>query len=241
MARGDADGADAPFDPSSMPSGPGFWAPTPPALADPVEPLGGTWRTWILARGDAIRPAPPPAYDFLEWRAEVLAVQEAVRARTLAQQADAAWWQAGYPRILFELTNELLVRHGLDTPHAARVQAYQAASLADAMIAVWDGKYHWWLARPITVDPGLVTAVPTPPYPAYPAGYPASVGAWSQLGGLFFPDAAEQLDELAWRASRSRCWAGIHYPADIEAALGMGRQVARLAALRAMEEGALPT
>lgn len=240
VERGQDDGADAVFDPAEMPSGPGFWEPTPPAFPNPVEPLGGAWQTWILSRGDDLRPAPPPVYDSPAWRAELLVVQRAVHDRTLSQQADAAWWQAGYPRILFELTEELIARRGLATPHAARVQAYQAVALADAMIAVWDGKYLWWMARPITVDPELVTAFPTPPYPSYPAGYPASVGAWSQIGGLFFPEAAEQLEELAWRAMRSRTWAGIHFNIDSEAGLTIGRQVARLAAIRAMDEGAIP-
>lgn len=110
----------------------------------------------------------------------------------------------------------------------------------DAAVAAWDAKYTWWTSRPISEDPELVTAFATPPYPAFPSGYSAAIGASTQIVGLFFPDAAEQLDELAWRAARSRAWAGIHYPIDNEVGMTMGRQVARLAALRALEEGALP-
>jgi membrane-associated phospholipid phosphatase len=240
VERGRADGSDAVFDPATMPSGPGFWTPTLPAQANPVEPLGGAWQGWVLERGDQFRPAPPPVYDSPAWRSELLAVQEIVQKRTLAQKTDAAWWQSVYPAIFFDWTNELIVRHGLDTPHAARVLAYQAVIMADALVAVWDAKYTWWTSRPISEDPELVTAFATPPYPAFPSGYSAAIGASAQIVGLFFPDAAEQLDELAWRAARSRAWASIHYPIDNEVGLYMGRQVARLAALRALEEGAVP-
>jgi membrane-associated phospholipid phosphatase len=240
VERGRGDGSDAVFDPATMPSGPGFWTPTSPAQANPVEPLGGAWQSWLLERGDQFQPAPPPVYDSPAWRSELLAVQEIAQKRTLAQKTDAGWWQSVYPAIFFDWTNELIVRHGLDTPHAARVLAYQAVSMGDALVAVWDAKYTWWTSRPISEDPELVTAFATPPYPAYPSGYSAAIGASTQIVGLFFPDAAEQLDELAWRAARSRVWAGIHYPIDNEVGLYMGRQVARLAAVRAMEEGALP-
>jgi hypothetical protein len=240
VARGRGDGSDAAFDPSAMPSGPGYWRPTAPAFADPVEPMGGAWQCWIMERGDQFRPAPFPEYDSPEWRSELDAVREIVRARTLAQKSDAVWWQGAAYQIFFDWTNELLVRHGIDTPPAARVLAYQAVSMADAIIAVWDAKYTWWTSRPINDDPEIVTAFPTPAYPEYPSGYSAIVSATAQMVGLFFPDAAEQLDELAWRAVRSRAWAGIHYPLANEVGMIIGRRVARLAALRAAEEGAFP-
>jgi hypothetical protein len=238
VTRGQSDGSDAVFDPSTMPTGPGVWTPTPPAFADPLEPLGGTWKAWILEQNDQFRPAPPPKYDSPAWQSELTAVQEIVQSRTLAQRTDATWWQMAAN--FYEWTHELIASHGLDTPHAARVLAYQAASMADAVTAVWDAKYTWWTSRPITEDPDLVTAFPTPPYPAYPSGYSAYIGAMSQVAGLFFPEAAEQLDELCWRAVRSRAWAGIHYPMDNEVGMTIGRRVARLAAVRAQEEGAIP-
>jgi hypothetical protein len=240
VKRGQGDRSDAVFDPGEMPSGPGFWVPTPPALADPLEPLGGGWQTWVLERSDQFRPAPPPEYGTSAWRSELLAVQEMVRSRTLAQKSDAMWWQSVYQQILYDWTAELLTRHGLDTVHALRVLAYQSVAIADALVAIWDAKYTWWTARPITEDPNIVTAFPTPPYPGYPSGYSGAIGASSQMVGLFFPDAAEELDELAWRAVRSRAWAGIHIPLDNEVGFTVGRRVGRLAGLRASDEGAIP-
>jgi hypothetical protein len=168
-------------------------------------------------------------------------VREIVRARTLAQQSDAAWWQSAAYQIFYDWSNELIARHGLAAPHAARVLAYQSVSMADAVIAIWDAKYTWWTVRPISEDSEIVTAFPTPPYPAYPSGYSAIAGATAQSVGLFFPEGAEQLDELCWRAVRSRAWAGIHYPIDNEVGMTIGRRVARQASLRALEEGAVPS
>lgn len=183
----------------------------------------------MLAGGVALAPA---------WRSELAALREILRFRRLAQESDAIWWQMTADP--YAWTNELIARSGLDTPHAARVLAYHSVSVADAIIAVWDAKDTWWTARPITVDPDIPTAFPTPPYPDYPSGYSAVMGAMSQSVGMFFPDAAGQLDDLAWRLTRSRAWAGIHVPYVDEVGLCMGRRIARLAMMRAEEEGAIP-
>ena len=62
-------------------------------------------------------------------------------------------------------------------------------------------------------------------------------GAGSMVLGSFFPQAAEQLDALAWEAARSRTWAGIHYMMDNEVGMAMGRRVGRLACAMAMADG----
>ena len=191
-----------------------------------------------MESGDQFRPAAPPEFGSPAWRSELVALQEIVRARTLAQKTDAIWWQTAASE--YDWTKELIARHGLDTPHAARVLAYQAVAIADAIIAVWDAKYEWWTERPITAAPDLDVAFPAPPYPDYPSGYSAVMGATSQTLGLFFPEASEQIDELAWRLARSRAWAGIHFPLANEVGLTMGRRAGRLAMLRASEEGAIP-
>ena len=39
----------------SVPTTPGSWNGT-----NPLEPLAGTWKTWVLHSGDQLRPGPPP-------------------------------------------------------------------------------------------------------------------------------------------------------------------------------------
>ncbi len=52
-ARGKEDGSDAPFT-GTMPTGDGVWTGTNPML-----PMCGAWRTWILSSGSEIQPEPP--------------------------------------------------------------------------------------------------------------------------------------------------------------------------------------
>ena len=72
VARGKADGSDRSWDGTGRLTGPGSWQPTPPGFfQQPVEPLAGTWRTWILASGDQYRPPAPPPYRSPAWEAEL--------------------------------------------------------------------------------------------------------------------------------------------------------------------------
>ena len=116
--------------------------------------------------------------------------------------------------------------------------AYLNVAYADSVIAVWDAKYTWWTSRPITEDPDLRVAFPTPHYPAYPSGYSGVSGAAAIVIGHFFPEAAEEMADRAWEAAKSRCWAGIHYMIDNEIGLTMGREVGRLVAAQARAEAA---
>jgi membrane-associated phospholipid phosphatase len=123
---------------------------------------------------------------------------------------------------------ELIGKEGLDLLHAAQILADMNVANADAVIAVWDAKYTWWTARPITDAPELKTVVPTPPYPSYPSGYSAVVGSMSTVVGHYFPDAADDMTTRAVEAAASRGWAGIHYVIDDDIGLAMGKQVGRL-------------
>jgi membrane-associated phospholipid phosphatase len=240
VARAQGDGADAEWDPSTMRTGPGIWKPTPPGFVElPLRPLEGTRLPWIMASGDQFRPGPPPEYGSPAWQAELEAVQEIAANRSFEQTRAATWWGTSSPSLLFnDWTHELIARDGLDLPHAARILAYLHVAVDDALIAVFDAKYTWWTSRPITEDPGLVTVVPTPPYPAYPSGYSADVGAASTVVGHFFPHEADDFAGRAWEAAASRAWAGIHYVIDDDIGLTMGRQVGRLATSVAGNDGA---
>jgi hypothetical protein len=57
ITRAKTDGSDAVFT-GSIPTGPGFWRGT-----NPVTPLAGAWRTWVISSGREFRPPPPPAFD----------------------------------------------------------------------------------------------------------------------------------------------------------------------------------
>jgi membrane-associated phospholipid phosphatase len=230
VARAKADGSDAKWDPATMPKGPGFWEPTPPAFVEtPFAPLAGAQLTWVMTSGDQFRPGPPPEYDSSAWHAELKMVQEIAAHRSFEQERAALWWATNSPAALVNgWARELIGKDGVDLPQAAQILADVHVAIADSSIAVWDAKYTWWTSRPITEDPTLKTVVPAPPYPSYPSGYSAVMGAGSTVIGHYFPDAADEMADRAWEAAASRGWAGIHYVIDDDIGLTMGRQVGRL-------------
>jgi membrane-associated phospholipid phosphatase len=240
VARGKADGSDAVWDGSDRLTGEGYWVPTPPRFVEnPVEPLAGTWETWVLPSGDAVRPAPPPEYGSPLWQAELEAVQDATSRRTLEQVRIVDYWAGKGPFISFtEYALDLIERDGLDDAHAARVLALMSVAQADAVIAVWDSKYTWWTERPITADPDLDMLLPTPAYPSYPSGFSAAVGSAAVVLGHLFPRAEVDLLAAAAEAAAERCWSGVHFPIDDDVALEMGYQVGRLVNTIARADGA---
>lgn len=242
VIRGREDGADAKWDGSGRPAGDGFWQPTPPEFKQmPIDPLAGTWTTWVLPSGDAYRPESPPEYGSAAWQAELAAVQEAVARRTPEQESAVVRWAGGpgtaTPSGLWvEIASDLIVRDRLATPQAARVLVLTTVAIADALICCWDAKYAYWMARPITADPNLDVLIPTPPFPSFTSGHAtASTAAATVLGHLFPSDETYLLANAA-EATSTRLWAGIHFPIDCEMGGVGGAMVGRLVVLRAQSD-----
>ena len=244
VSRGMADGSDTSWDGSGRLMDPGSWQPTPPGyFQQPVDPLAGTWRPWILASGDQYRPAPPPPYRSPAWMAELVGVQEAVARRTPEQETAVQFWAGGpgtaTPAGLWiEIARDLIVRDGLDAPRAARVLALTSVAMADGFICCWDAKYSYWTARPITADPTLDTLIPTPPFPSYTSGHSTISAAAATVLGYLFPADEAALAARANEARNSRLWAGIHFPIDNEMGALGGGMIGRLVVARAREDGA---
>jgi hypothetical protein len=243
IARGAADGSDAVWD-GSIPTGEGIWEPTPPGYVEtPLDPLAGTWQTWILPSGDALRPMPPPAWGSALWQAEVAAVQDAVANRTAEQEAAVHFWAGGPGTVTpaglwIENARDLIERDGLDLAHAARVLALTSVAIYDAFVCCWDAKFAFWYARPVTADPNLNVLIPTPPFPTYTSGHSTISSSAGTILGFLFPADAVDLMAKAREAANSRLWAGIHYAMDNEVGATGGAMVARLVADYARHDGA---
>jgi membrane-associated phospholipid phosphatase len=234
VARARSDGAARVWDGSGRPSGLGVWQPTPPTFTDPpVDPLAGSWQTWVVERGDQFRPGAPPAYGSLAWRSELAAVQRAVAHRTPEQVSAAFFWAGSAGTVTpaglwTQIARDLILRDGLDVRAAARVLALTTVAMADAFICCWDAKYSYWTLRSITADPSLDVLFPTPPFPSYTSGHSTVSGAASTVLGYLFPDDEVRLNDQAEEAKDSRLWAGIHYPIDNDVGLTNGRALGRL-------------
>jgi len=236
IERARGDGSDAVFN-GQIPKGPGYWNGT-----DPIEPMMGTWKTWVLTSGAQFRPGPPPAYDSEQKKAELAEIK--AFARTPKSNDAAFFWQyavagtRGY-HWWHEQVAEQIALHGLDAnpPRAARAYALESVAQYDAMVACWDGKYTYWAIRPFQLDPEVKTLFPTPNHPSYPAAHACQSGANGVILGYLFPSEASRFAAQAEQAGESRIWAGIHYRSDVVAGFELARKVAGAVIERARVDG----
>jgi membrane-associated phospholipid phosphatase len=227
---GQADGTDAQWDGEGWPEGDGLYEKTPPNFADPVGPLAGTWKTWVLPSGDALRPAPFPEYDSPQWRAELATVQRLTEQRTLAQERTIDYWLSQGPHGFYTaFAQDLIEREQLGEGETAAVLSMVSVATFDAFVAVWDAKYHYWIARPSTIDPEINLYIPNPPYPSYPGGFAAACASGAGVLADIFPAVADDLLATAAEGAMIRAWCGIHYVLDNDVGLLIGGQTARTA------------
>ncbi len=242
------DGSDRKWD-GRRPRGNGAWEPPPGSLARPVSPLAGTWDTWLMTSGRQFRSPPYPAADSPEYRAQAQAVVDAKANLTPAQERAARFWAGGQGTplpagIWNQVVLAFLRRTPQSIPRAARVLALLNVAQADAGVAAWDTKYAYWVTRPenairdLGLDRTWKPLLDTPFFPAYVSGHAAYSGAAGEIMAHLFPDSAKLFRARAREAADSRIWGGIHYPKDGSEGLKIGRQIGRLAVMRARSDGA---
>jgi hypothetical protein len=216
-------------DPGVPPVGPGKWI-SPGTIARGL--LGA--RPFFLSSDDEFRPGPPPAFGSAAYLAALAEVRQISDTRTPEQLASALFWHLNQSvtsqAAMQGLARELIVRYRRNDAEAARLLFLGNAAVFDAMIGCFDAKYHYWLIRPPQADPGIVTPFPTPAHPSYPSAHSCISGGMTETLARAFPSERNRLEELAWEASLSRVYAGIHYRFDLVAGLTLGRAVAAKAA-----------
>ena len=119
---------------------------------------------------------------------------ESSTERTAEQTAIARFWEATLPAIYHGLVQSLARTPGRDVTQNARLFAAVTQAADDALIAVFDAKYHYGFWRPITAirngdidgndaterDPAWLPFIDTPLHPEYPCAHcivAAAVGA----------------------------------------------------------------
>ncbi len=215
--------------PGMPPAGPGYWV-----FAGALARGNYRARTFFLTSDSELRPPPPPAFGSPAFVAALAEVRQISDTRTAEQLAIANYWNinqssrsiAGWSNIALQLIRE----HRLSDIKAAELLFRMYAASFDAIAGCFDAKYQYWLIRPPQADPGIVTAFPMPPHPAYPSAHSCSSGAVTGVLTAAFQADADWLTERALESSLSRLYAGIHYRFDMEAGLTLGRGVATKAA-----------
>lgn len=231
-------------------------------MAGASEPFWGTLRPFALPRWDACPVPPPPPYATTAGSALRAAAESVVvtqRTLTEAQRATALYWadnagESGTPAGHWAaIASAASATRGLTAPAAAGVVLGATVAVADAFIAAWGYKYHEMTIRPRTyirrvIDPRWEPAIPTPPFPEYPAGHATQSAAAAavlaaRLGdGPFIDSTSVALGHpprryptftaAAAEAAVSRLYGGIHFPTGNEAGRVLGACVGRAVAER---------
>jgi membrane-associated phospholipid phosphatase len=231
IERGKRDGSDQTWT-GTVPTGPGKWQGT-----NPIAPSAATWRPWVLARPDELRPPVPPAFDSERTKADLAELK--TFKRTPKSNHRAVYWEVYGGARAHALWNEIarlkLLEYGkaLDARASARVLALLNIAFLDAAIACWDAKYLYWYIRPSQLDPDLKPVFPPPNHPSYPAAHGCLSTAAATVLASLFPGDADKLLAHGKEAAEARVWAGIHYRFDIDAGQELGRKVAEKVLARA--------
>ncbi|HMQ30060.1 MAG TPA: phosphatase PAP2 family protein [Chloroflexaceae bacterium] len=232
-----SDGSALPWT-GSVPTGPGYWTGTNPAL-----PTAGTWRTWVLSSGSELRPGPRHAYDSPELAAELQELRDF--QRTPQTNAMAQFWEygAGGARLHYywnEILQRKVLEYGLadNPPRAARAFLLPNLALYEVLVACWDAKYTYWAMRPSQVDPTFSSLFPSPNHPSYPSAHSCFSQSVSATMAYLFPRDAASFYALADQASESRVGAaGIHFRSDVTVGKDLGWAVAQRVIERAKADG----
>jgi membrane-associated phospholipid phosphatase len=234
LARAATDRTTEPFT-GTIPTGPQHWVNIPPA--QPVAPLWGNAKRWLMTTGSQFRPAAPPAYGSAEFQTALAQVVSMTAARTPEQLVSAQFWQfasgpAGPMGYFTELAIPLVKASDMNERASARTFALLHMAMMDATIACWDAKYTWWYVRPFQADARVTTPVGRPNFPAYPSAHSClSSAAGAVLSGIF-PSSKASMDAKVAEAGVARIVAGLHFSFDVTAGQELGSKVGALALAR---------
>jgi membrane-associated phospholipid phosphatase len=217
----------------SYPPSPGVWS-----SANPVTPLAGSWKPWVLTTPQDARLGPPPAFGSDAANGQYAGVKNLTRTNTTNH---LAWfWQPGFFQPwLQQVDLEIFQNHlDLNAPRAARAYAYETIAQHDATLACWDTKYTYLELRPSQADPTITPVFAIPQHPGYPSGHACASGASAAIMSALFPNDAQLFSSMASDAGTSTFDALIHTQLDVSQGLILGGQVGQKVVARALADGA---
>ena len=233
IVRAKADGSDAKWT-GTVPQGPGHWKGI-----NPIAPLAGTWRPWVLTSPSEFRPPAPPAVDSDVVKTALAELKGFSRTPKINHRA--IYWEVHGGARAHTLWNEIartkLLESGRAAEDGARVMVMLNVALADAGTACWDAKFTYWYIRPPQLDPEVKPLFAPPNHPSYPAAHGCFSTAAATVLASAFPRDRESLLALGKEAAEARIWAGIHYRFDIEVGQDLGRKVGERVIARAFTAG----
>ncbi len=184
VAERKGDGADAP-DAYRPKTKPGVYVPTP-ITASSMWP---NVKPFAMTSPSQFRPQRPIPLAGEEWAADYNEIRNLggknSSKRTARQTEDAQFWLITGPASYHPIVRQLALAKKMDVVDSARFMAFASTAAADALIAVFDAKYHYDFWRPITairngdVDGNPATELDatwqpidnTPMHPEYPCAH----------------------------------------------------------------------
>lgn len=184
LAWGANDGA-VPAETYRPQTAPGVYVPT-------VLPAAPQWpqrKPWLMTSANQFRPAPPPALTSDVWARDYNEIKaiggKSSASRTTEQTEIARFWEATLPPIYHGVVRSVANMAGRDVTQNARLFMAAAQAMDDALIAVFDAKYHYNFWRPMTAirngdsdgndatvsDPSWSSFVDAPMHPEYPCAH----------------------------------------------------------------------
>jgi len=170
----------------------GAWVPTPPALANGVNPYVKNARPFLSENKTSIAPPPPFPYsedaasDFYKMVKQVYDVNKAL---TQEQKDIALFWVdqgngVGYtpPGHDFSIITQAIEQAHVNLAFAAETYAKAGITERDGTIVCFRSKYEYNVMRPVTyiqklIEPNWLPFIVTPPHPEYPAAHALITGA----------------------------------------------------------------
>jgi hypothetical protein len=184
------DGADA-LDAYRPRTAPGVYVPT-------AITAGSTWpnlKPFVLVKQSQFRPGPPVALKSKEWAKDYNEIKDygakTSTKRSPEQTETARFWLMVGPPAYHPFARKIAIAKQMSVVESARFMALTAVAFNDALIAVFDAKYHYNFWRPITaIRNGDITGNPrterdatwqpidnTPMHPEYPCAHCISSAA----------------------------------------------------------------
>jgi hypothetical protein len=239
-----------------LPPGPGVFQPVSGNAQASSMAGSSSARPFLLDRVSQFRPAPPPAVDSVQYRADLAEVRRdgsaTSTARTPEQLDVATFWLASVLSIYKPVLRAAI--EGLSGPLAERVRLVALFHVAtvDNELATYEAKYAYHRWRPVTAiradavdpDPGWTPVHVTPNTPDYPSAHCSYAGAAEGiLTALAGPTAAHPFTitsatlpgkprtytdwyGLSRDVMNARVWSGYHFRTSDEMGRKLGMDVA---------------
>jgi PAP2 superfamily len=163
----------------------GTYVPTAPVAI----PQWSQRKPWLMTSAAQFRPAAPPALTSEAWardfnEARTLGARNSTR-RSPEQTEIGRFWDYSLPAVYHGVLRSVALQPGRDVARNARLFAIASQAMDDALIGVFEAKYHYGFWRPATAirngdqdgndatprEASWASLIDAPPHPEYPSAH----------------------------------------------------------------------